>query len=81
MGNTENNFPHHFSTIVDLEVTPGEAFQFLDNPMNLSSHMSKSSWMMAGSKMEMKLDHKKGLGVGAEIILEGRILNIPLFVR
>lgn len=76
-----NLFPHHFSSYVDLNATAEEAFQFLDDPLKLSSHMEKSSWMMAGSKMEMKLDSHHGKGVGAEIILRGKMMGIPLFIR
>ena len=43
--------------------------------------MGKSSLMMAGSKMDIKLDGKSGKGIGAEIILEGQMMGIPLFVR
>lgn len=76
-----SELPLHFSSFATLNTTAAEAFRFLDNPMNLSSHMSKSSWMMAGSKMEMKLDPQKGRGVGAEIILDGKMLGIPLYIR
>jgi hypothetical protein len=81
MNNQEKEFTHHFSSVVNLNATAEEAFAFLDDPMKLSSHMGKSSWMMAGSKMEIKLDARNGRGVGAEIILEGKMLGIPLFVR
>lgn len=60
---------------------PVEVFDYLDDPHRLSSHMGRSSVMMLGSKMEMKLDGNGGRAVGSEIILDGMILGIPLFVR
>lgn len=81
MMESKEKFPFHFSSVADLNATMEEAFAYLDDPMKLSSHMEKSSWMMAGSKMEMKLDTRSGRGVGAEIILEGKMIGIPLFVR
>jgi hypothetical protein len=74
-------FPHRYSTTVELRASTEEAFEFLDDPKKLSSHMGKSSVMMAGSKMEMKLDQRQGRGIGAEIIMHGKVMGIPLFVR
>lgn len=81
MTDSETPFPFHFSSVADLKATPEEAFAFLDDPKKLSSHMGKSSMMMGGSKMEMRLDRQNGRGVGAEIVLEGKMMGIPLFVR
>ncbi len=77
----QNQFPYHYSTSVELNTTPEQAFEFLDDPKKLSSHMGKSSMMMAGSKMEMMLDQSQGRGVGAEIIMSGKMMGISLFVR
>ena len=79
--NSPADFPFHYSSTVRLNATASEAFSFLDDPKRLSSHMGKSSMMMAGSKMEMNLDKNEGRGVGAEIILNGKMLGIPLYVR
>lgn len=76
-----DQFPFHCSTTVELKTTAEEAFDFLDDPKKLSSHMGKSSMMMAGSKMDMKLDQRQGRGVGAEIIMDGKMMGISLFVR
>lgn len=43
--------------------------------------MSKSSWMMAGSRMDVVLDADKGQAVGSHIRLKGRVLGIPLYVE
>jgi hypothetical protein len=75
------NYRNHRSSTILLNATPEDAFVFLDDPTQLSSHMGKSSWMMAGSKMKLKLDEKNGRGVGAEIVLEGQMMGMPLLVR
>lgn len=74
-------YHHHSSSRVLLDTSPEFAFAFLDDPHHLSSHMGKSSMMMAGSKMKIKLDSKSGKDVGAEIVLEGSMLGLPLLVR
>ncbi len=52
-------YQHHRSNSVQIKAAPEVAFEYLDDPHRLSSHMGKSTWMMAGSKMEIKLDDKK----------------------
>lgn len=75
------SFEFHNSCEVLVKASAEELFDFLDDPRNLSSHMSESSVMMAGSKMNIHLDQKDGRGVGAEIILDGKMMGFSLFVR
>jgi carbon monoxide dehydrogenase subunit G len=70
-----------YSSEVTLEATPEEAFQFLDDPKKLSSHMGKSSWRMAGSRMTMELDARGGREVGSEIRMAGKMMGIPLSLK
>ncbi|OQW47472.1 MAG: hypothetical protein A4S09_15235 [Proteobacteria bacterium SG_bin7] len=76
-----SQFKYHYETKAILQASPQSAFDYLNDHRNLSAHMGKSSWMMAGSKMDVKLDEKQGQGVGAEIILYGKMMGIELFVR
>ena len=55
-------------------------FAHLDDHERLSSHMSRSSWMMAGSQMHIETDALAGRAVGSKIRLEGRVLGVPLSV-
>lgn len=71
----------HYEVRTVLDASAGEAFAYLDDPKRLSSHMSKSSWMMAGSKMEIQMETKGGKAVGSEIVLSGQMMGIPLYVR
>lgn len=72
---------HHYEVSTIINAPAEKAFRYLDDPRRLSSHMSQSSWMMAGSKMEIRTDDKGGKEVGSEIILSGKMMGIPLFVR
>jgi hypothetical protein len=43
--------------------------------------MSESSWMMAGGRMETKVDGGQGQAVGSRISMTGRVLGIDLEVE
>jgi uncharacterized membrane protein len=61
---------------------PAEAvFSYLDDHRRLSAHMSRSSWMMAGSRMSLTLDAAEGRAVGSIIRLSGRVLGLLLAVE
>lgn len=55
-------------------------FAFLDDHRNLSSHMEKSSLLMAGSRMVLVMDDAGGRKAGSRLVLSGRFLGIPLSV-
>ena len=53
-------------------------FAYVDDPTRVSSHMSKSSRMMGGSRMRIELDDDRGQRVGSRIRLSGRIFGLRL---
>ena len=53
-------------------------FDFVDDHRNLSSHMSKSSWMMGGGRMEVSTDSGHGQKIGSHICLSGSAFGIPI---
>ena len=55
--------PLHFESSVLLSAPAEAVFPHLDDHRRLSAHMSQSSWMMAGSRMEIKLDASEGRAV------------------
>ena len=55
-------------------------FAFLDDHGNLSAHMSKSSWMMLGSRMEIHVDAAGAREVGSRFGFKGSLLGIALSV-
>ena len=68
----------HFECSVQVNAPAEAVFSRLDDPRLLSAHMSRSSWMMAGSRMAIELDASGGRAVGATIRLSGRVLGISL---
>lgn len=72
--------PYHCETIGIIRASAGEVFALLDDHVRLSAHMSRRSWMMAGSRMDLELDASRGRAVGSRIRLSGQVLGIPLSV-
>jgi hypothetical protein len=73
--------PFHFETTVALSAPAEVVFPVLDDQRRLSAHMSKSSWLMAGSRMTITFDASRGQTKGAIMQLSGRVLGITLFVE
>jgi hypothetical protein len=73
-------FPFHDETRREIPAPAVAIFLHLDDQRRLSTHMSQSSWMMAGSKMAIELDDAKGQAVGSHIRLTGRVLGRPTSV-
>jgi hypothetical protein len=71
-------FPYHAETQLSLRVPAEALFAHLDDHMRLSAHMTRRSWMMAGSRMSIETDAGKGRRVGSVIRLHGRVLGIRL---
>lgn len=79
MGNEViSRFPFQAEYAAVVNAPAEVVFAHLDDPRRLSAHMSKSSWMMAGSSMAIDLDAGEGRVEGARIRLTGRILGISL---
>lgn len=76
----EINYANHFEEIAQINSTPEKIFYFADNHDNFSSHMNKSSLMMAGSKMETIIDEGKGQVLGSHIIMKGKVLGINIYL-
>lgn len=73
--------PNHGETTMRLPASPAEVFGYLDDHARLSAHMSRSSWMMAGSRMTIETDAARGQAIGSVIRLRGRMLGIRLSVN
>ena len=71
----------HFETEVEIDASPEELFDLLDDHRRLSAHMTKRSWMMAGSQMTIEMDEKQGRALGSKISLSGKILGLSLKVE
>ena len=73
--------PLHFESGVELNASADALFSLLDDHSRLSAHMTKPSWLMAGSVMTLEFDASNGHALGAKINLHGRVLGIPLSVE
>jgi hypothetical protein len=71
----------HYEASALVQAPMGEVFAYLDDPTRLSSHMSKSSWMMGGGQMEIELDSGRGQNVGSRIRLAGKVFGMRLSVE
>jgi hypothetical protein len=74
------SFPFHFENSVEIGASAEAVFAHLDDQRHLSAHMSQSSWMMVGSRMDFEFDAAEGRAVGSKIGLQGRVLGMPLSV-
>ena len=81
MGDVDLVLPFHFESVVALNAPADAVFTLLDDHSRLSAHMTKPSWMMAGSVMTLEFDASNGRAVGAKISLQGRVLGMPLSVE
>jgi polyketide cyclase/dehydrase/lipid transport protein len=71
----------HFEASAFVAAPPESVFAYADDPARLSSHMSKSSWMMGGGRMKTELDAGRGQSVGSHICLSGRVCGLELSVE
>lgn len=70
--------PRHYDYCGIVPATAATVFDYLDDPRRLGAHMSKSSWMMAGSTMKYQLDEAQGRALGSHIRMTGRMLGLRL---
>lgn len=68
----------HFESEALVAAAPAEVFAYLDDPAHLVSHMAQRSRRMAGGRMELSLDERRGRQVGARMRLAGSMLGVPL---
>jgi hypothetical protein len=73
-------FQRHFSYSAEIKATPREIFAYLNDPARLSGHMTRSSWMMGGGRMEISTDEGGGARIGSHIRLNGRAFGLSLFL-
>lgn len=72
--------PRQYEDSALISASPEELFAYIDDHMRFSSHMSQSSWMMGGGRMDVSVDDGKGQRVGSHIRLNGTAFGIKLFL-
>jgi hypothetical protein len=62
----------HYEAQTTINASADLVFSYLDDFAHLGAHMTRSSWMMAGSKMNYEFDDGKGQRLGAHVRLVDR---------
>lgn len=70
----------HFEDSALISSRPNDVFNYIDDHMRFSSHMTKSSWMMGGSSMKIDVDEGNGQKVGSHIRMSGKVFGINLYL-
>lgn len=74
------SFSKHLEKITEVNGSVPIVFDFIDDHIKFSSHMSKSSWMMGGGKMTTEVDEGKGQKIGSHIKMGGNVLGMKMFL-
>lgn len=72
---------HHAESSATVDAPVNSVFAHVDDHRRLSSHMSESSWMMGGGRMEIEVDAANFQRVGSHLRLAGRVFGIYLWVE
>lgn len=70
--------PYHRETVRPVSASADAVFAYLDDHARLAAHMSKASWMMAGSHMNIETDDAGGRAPGSHIRMQGALLGLHL---
>ena len=70
----------HFEESAHIPASPKEVYDYVDDHSRFSSHMSESSWMMGGGKMNIEVDEGLGQKVGSHIRLSGKVFGLNLYL-
>ena len=73
-------FENHFEASAFVAEDPNIVFAYADDPAQLSSHMSESSWMMGCGQMKTDVDEGRGQNIGSHFRLTGRVFGLELSV-
>ncbi len=70
--------PRHYEENRIIFASPGEVFNFVDDPPNLSKHMEKSKPEMLWGWMKNTPDQKGGREVGSVMKINGSVLGVNI---
>ena len=74
-------FTNGEKAFVEIAAEPELVFDYLDNHANLSSHMSRRSWMMFGTRMDLFMDGGGVKTLGSRFGFSGKVFGLPLRVE
>src|SRR3989344_639155 len=75
-----NAMARHYEDTLTIPASREQLFTYIDDHRRFSSHMSKSSWMMGGGRMDVSTDDGLGQKVGSHIRMGGTAFGITLFL-
>lgn len=70
----------HYEEAVDVVASAEDVFNYVDDHLNFSSHMNKSSAMMGGGMMKTEFGKGGGKTVGSHIKMSGRVFGIDIYL-
>ena len=76
-----HEFQSHFADEAVIAASSPELFAYLDEHSQLSTHMTRRSWMMGGGKMAITTDDGRFQRVGSRLRLAGRVFGWNLFLE
>ena len=71
-------FEHHHESSGIIGAPIHQVFTFIDDPARLAGHMTRSSWMMGGGRMQVQMDNARGQRTGSRIVMTGRAFGFEL---
>lgn len=71
----------HYEESISISEVPDKIFSYIDDHNRFSSHMTKSSWMTGGGRMDVSIDKGHGQKVGSLIRMSGTVFGIKLFLN
>lgn len=71
---------NHYEASVLINASAEDLFAYVDDHARFSSHMSRSSWLMGGGRMEFSVDEGRGQKVGSHIRLSGKVFGVRFFL-
>jgi hypothetical protein len=71
-------YDRHAEDTVMVAGSVDAVFAVVDDPLKISTHMGRRTWMMAGSTMSTEVDELGGHAVGSRIRMTGRVIGIPV---
>lgn len=74
-------YQRHYENSVLISANAEKIFAYADDITHFSSHMSSSSWMMGGSRMDISFDAGRGQEVGSHVRMGGKALGVRLFLE
>jgi hypothetical protein len=75
------SYERHYAESVTVDASAEDVFSFADDFSKLSSHMSRSSGMMMGGRMQISFDDDRGQTVGSHVRMTGRMMGFELFLE